>query len=107
MEAATIHTSESAWEELTGFPGKGEVKVLRDEGGSKSRTVLVHIHAGGEIVPHAHEAPVQHYVLEGEYECEGKIYGAGTYRLFPKYANVPPISTQGGATVLMIYDPVC
>lgn len=107
MEATTIHTPESAWAELTGFPGKGEVKVLRDEGGTKSKTLLVHIHPGSEIVPHAHEAPVQHYVIEGEYECEGEIYGAGTYRLFSKHANVPPISTQSGATVLIVYDPVC
>ena len=26
MEATTIHTAEVAWQELTGFPGKGEVK---------------------------------------------------------------------------------
>jgi hypothetical protein len=26
---------------------------------------------------------VQHYVLEGEYETEGEMFGAGTYRLLP------------------------
>jgi len=49
---------------------------------------------------------VQHYILEGEYESEGQIYGAGTYRLLPGHADVSPISTANGLTVLMIYDPV-
>ena len=106
MEPKTIHTGELAWEELTGFPGKGQVKLLRDEGGSNARTMLIRIHAGGEITPHAHVAPVQHYVLDGEYESKGNIYSAGTYRLLPGHANVAPISTQNGATILFIYDPV-
>jgi len=106
MEETTIHTAEVAWQELTGFPGKGEMKVLRDEGGSNARTLLIRVHPGGEITPHAHQAPVQHYLLDGEYECEGKIFGAGTYRLLPGHADVAPISTQSGATILLIYDPV-
>lgn len=106
MEAKTVYTAEQAWAKLTGFPGKGEVKVLRDEGGSRARTLLIRIHPGGEIRPHAHEAPVQHYVLDGEYECEGRIYSAGTYRFLPEHANMAPISTQNGTTILMIYDPV-
>ena len=106
MEPKTIHTGELAWEKLTGFPGEGQVKLLRDEGGINARTMLVRIHAGDEISPHAHEAPVQHYVLDGEYESEGKIYGAGTYRLLPEHSNVAPISTQNGVTILFIYDPV-
>ncbi len=106
MEPKTIHTGGLAWEELTGFPGEGQVKLLRDEGGSNARTMLIRIHAGGEITPHAHVAPVQHYVLDGEYESKGNSYSAGTYRLLPGHANVAPISTQNGATILFIYDPV-
>jgi len=106
METTTIHTAEVAWEELTGFPGQGEVKVLRDGGGSSARTMIIRIHPGSEISPHAHQAAVQHYVLDGEYESEGSIYAAGTYRLLPGHANVAPISTQNGATILFIYDPV-
>ncbi len=106
MEAKVINIPETSWQELTDFPGKGEMKVLRDEGGSNARTILVRIHPGGEITPHAHQAAVQHYVLDGEYESEGRIYSAGTYRLLPGHGNVAPISTQTGATVLMVYDPV-
>lgn len=106
METTTIHTAEIAWQELTGFPGEGQVKLLRDEDGGNARTLLIRIHPGGEITPHAHQAPVQHYVLDGEYESAGNIYSAGTYRLFPGHANVAAISTQNGATILFIYDPV-
>jgi len=89
-------TAEVAWQELIGSPGKGEVKVLLDEGGSNARTSLVRILPGSEITPHAHQAPVQHYVVEGGYESEGTIHAAGTYGLLPAHANVAPISTQSG-----------
>jgi hypothetical protein len=49
---------------------------------------------------------VQHYVLDGEYETEGEMFGAGTYRLFPRHAQMATISTETGAVILMIYDPV-
>ena len=106
METKTVPTTEVAWEPLTAFPGEGRVKVLRDEGGAKARTLLIRIEAGGEIIAHAHEAAVQHYILEGQYESEGQTYHAGTYRLLPGHENVAPISTQTGTTILMIYDPV-
>jgi len=106
MEPKTAHTAEVPWEELSEFPGKGQVKVLRDEGGSNAKTLLIELGAGDEITPHTHVAAVQHYILTGEYESEGKTYGAGTYRLFPGHANLASISTQHGATILLIYDPV-
>lgn len=58
------------------------------------------------MTPHSHIGTVQHYVLQGEYEAEGEIYGVGTYRLFHPRTDVPEISTRRGATILMIYDPV-
>jgi anti-sigma factor ChrR (cupin superfamily) len=106
MEPRTVYIPEIEWRELTEFPGKGQIKMLRDEGPSKAKSMLIRLHAGGEITPHAHVTTVQHYILEGEYESEGQIYGAGTYRLLPGHANVSPISTANGVTMLMIYDSV-
>ena len=106
METNTLYTPEMTWKAHTEFPGKAKVKVLRGEQPGQARTVLIRLHAGGQITPHAHAAVVQHYVLEGEYESEGKIYGAGTYRLLPRHTNVAAIATQNGVTILMIYDPV-
>lgn len=49
---------------------------------------------------------MQHYVLEGQYETDGQRFGAGSFRLMPKNAEVAPISTEEGVTILMIYDPI-
>jgi len=49
---------------------------------------------------------VPHYVLEGDCDTEGRTFGVGTYRFLPKDANVAPIATKGGVTILMVYDPI-
>ena len=106
MKAHSVYTPEMAWEAATDFPGAAEVKMLRDSGPRKARTMLVRLHPGGRARPHTHIAAVQHYILEGEYESDGEIYGAGTYRVLPESADAAEISTQNGVTVLMVYDPV-
>jgi len=106
MEQHVTYTPEMPWEALTEFPGEGEIKRLRDQGTGRGMTIMVRLPAHGHITPHAHTAAVQHYVLEGEYESEGKVYGAGTHRLLPGGADVADITTQGGTTILMIYDPL-
>ena len=47
-------------------------------------------HAEVQILRTEHGGVVQHYVLEGEYETTGEMFGAGTYRLLPKHADVGP-----------------
>ena len=106
MVEVTLYTPEMTWEVLNFIPGSAEVKILRAESEGGARTLLVRLQPGGEISPHAYLGVVQHYVLEGEYETEGEMFGAGTYRLFPKHANVGTISTEKGAVILIIYDPV-
>lgn len=107
MTETTYCTPEMSWQQSAEFPGSVEVKTLRDERPQcMTKTLLVHLSAGSEIIPHSHLAPVQHFVLEGEYETGGKVYQAGTYRLLPVHATIETISTKTGATVLMIYDPV-
>ena len=106
MDQHVAYTPEMPWEKLTEFPGEGEVKRLRDQGSGMGMTLIVRLPAHGHITPHAHTAAVQHYVLEGEYQSEGRVYRAGTHRLLPGGADVADISTQNGATVLMIYDPL-
>ena len=105
MNEVVRYPGEMLWETLREFPGKGEVTVLRDEGKGKARTIIVRLPAGGQILPHSHVAPVQHYVLEGECETQEKTLGKGAYRLLPKHADVSPIFTKEGVTILMTYDP--
>jgi len=106
MEEVTLDTSQMQWDELRGFPGTAEVKDLREESQCGAKTMLVRLPAGGHVVPHTHPGAVQHYILEGEYESEGRTFRAGAYRLLPEHADVPPISSEHGATLLIIYDPV-
>jgi hypothetical protein len=49
---------------------------------------------------------VQQYVVEGEYRIDNRTFEQGSYRLLPKQADVAPITTATGATILIIYDPV-
>ena len=107
MDESIHHTEEMSWRKLREFPGTAEVKVLREEAEGGAKAMLVRLAAGGQIAPHAHVATVQHYVLEGECESQGKTLAAGTYRCLPGHADVAPISTKSGATILMIYDPIC
>lgn len=47
----------------------------------------------------------QHIVLKGEYESEGKVFKAGTYRLIPKHETHGPFKSSQGAVILVIWDP--
>jgi quercetin dioxygenase-like cupin family protein len=95
-----------AWENAEDFPGNVESKVLRKDPGRGAKSMLVRIAPGEEIKSHSHVGLVQHYVLEGSYEAEGKEYGPQVYRCFPPHADIPTISTKSGVTVFMIYDPI-
>jgi anti-sigma factor ChrR (cupin superfamily) len=55
---------------------------------------------------HSHTTVEQHFVLEGEYESEGKVYKAGTYRLIPEHETHGPFKSSKGAVILVIWDPV-
>lgn len=106
MEEVVHHTAYMGWSELREFPGPADVKVLRDDPATGARTMVVRIPPGGEVSPHGHRGAVQHYVLEGQYESEGQLFGPGSYRMMPGHGDMPPLSTKHGVTILMIHDPV-
>lgn len=107
MKDVVHHTAYMGWSELRDFPGPADVKILRDQPDTGAKTMIVRIPPGGEVSPHGHRAIVQHYVLEGQYESEGHLFGPGSYRMMPDHGDVASISTKRGVTILMIYDPVC
>jgi len=49
---------------------------------------------------------VQHFVVEGEYHTKGKSFETGSYRLLPKDADVEPITTDNGVSILIMYDTI-
>jgi len=107
VKERVIHTPDVEWHDLPQFPGNVKAKVLREDPSSGAKVMIVRLTVGAQIVPHAHSSAVQHYVLEGEYESEGRVYRAGAYRFLPPHASLAPITTTGGVVMLMVYDPVC
>ena len=47
---------------------------------------------------------IDHYVLEGMYEEQGREYPAGTYRLIPKHNEHGPFGSRGGALVFIVWE---
>ena len=95
---------ETGWEEAVSYPQGTKIKTLRDENGAK--TVLLKFPKGLHIEEHTHIYDEQHLVLEGEYESEGKVYPAGTFRLIHAKKNHGPFTSKDGAIVLVIWDPI-
>ncbi len=106
MDEVVCRTKDMKWEELRAFPGRADGQVLREDSATGAKTLLVRVPAGGEIIPHGHRGIVQHFVVEGQYQSQGKDFGPGCYRLMPPNHDVSTITTKAGVTILMIYDPV-
>lgn len=102
-----LKTPDMEWRDLPQFPGNVKAKVLREEPDGGAKTMIVRLAVGSQIVRHSHTGAVQHYVLEREYESEGRVYRAGAYRFLPAHADLAPITTTGGVVILMVYDPIC
>jgi hypothetical protein len=106
MEKQVILTESMPWKEWEGFPSEIGVKVLRDEDHCGARTLLVNIPPKAEVPSHSHRSTVQHYVIQGMCEIDGKEFAAGTFSLMPAHSDIPPIRSRDGAVILMIYEPV-
>jgi len=105
MKGQTIDYEKMEWTKTPGYPTGRRIKVLREEEPGGGRTFLLKLEKGFNMEGHSHNSVEQHFVLEGEYESEGKIYRAGTYRLIPKHESHGPFTSSKGAVVLVIWDP--
>ena len=106
MKEVMYNTSEMAWQEAKGYPPGAKIKVLREEGPSQGRTVLLRLPPNWEMEAHSHTTVEQHYILEGEYEIQGKAFVAGSYQLIPRKTDHGPFATKSGAVILVIWDSV-
>ena len=105
MEEIAINYGKMKWTDAPGYPEGSKVKTLREGGPGEGKTFLRKIKKGFKMEGHSHTTVEQHLVLEGEYESEGKIYRAGTYRLIPKHKTHGPFKSSAGAVILVIWDP--
>ena len=95
---------ELGWDKATGYPMGTRIKILRDENGAK--TILLKLPAGFQMNSHTHIYNEQHVVLQGQYESEGNIFPAGTYRSIPAHQDHGPFKSKAGAIILVIWDPI-
>jgi len=94
---------ELGWKEAKGYPKGTRIKTLRDEGNAK--TIWLKLPKGFYMDSHSHVTTEQHFVIEGEYKSDGKIYQSGTYQLIPAGVDHGPFESKNGAIVLVVWDP--
>jgi len=99
----TINYEEMEWEEAKGYPAGTKIKVLRHHG--EIKTFLLKLPVGSLMEAHCHTAPEQHFILEGEYQVDGKTFSKGFYRYIPGEVTHGPFTSKSGATLLVIWDP--
>ena len=102
MKELSINYEEMGWSDAKGYPTGTKIKILREEG--ESKTYLLKLPEGFDEEAHSHIATEQHFVLDGEYESDGKKYGPGSYRLIPARTEHGPLISEHGATILVILD---
>ena len=91
------------WEEVNGYPKGTRAKTLRDDGIAK--TILLKLPKGFYLDSHTHVTTEQHFVIQGEYESDGKVYSSGCYQLIPAHIDHGPFESKNGAIVLVVWDP--
>ena len=104
MEDYFINYHKINWQEAEGYPEGTKIKILREE--DSARTFLLKIPPGFDMEAHSHMTNEQHFVLEGHYKSEGKNYGTGTFRFIPKGIDHGPFTSENGAIILVMWDPL-
>ncbi|NQU27505.1 MAG: cupin domain-containing protein [Candidatus Marinimicrobia bacterium] len=83
------------------YPPGTNIKVLRDD--EEGRTVILLLPKGFKMEGHSHIKTEQHFILQGHFEIEGKVFGPGTYQLIHPEMTHGPFTSKTGAEVLVIW----
>ena len=104
MNEVSINESDLSWEPAGGYHEGTEWKVLRRGPEGEPKAVLLKLPPALEMDAHAHVHAEHHYVLEGQYESQGKPFPVGSYRMIPAHANHGPFQSANGALVLVVWE---
>lgn len=104
MKDICINYENIEWAEAQGYPEGTKIKILREE--DSARTFLLKVPPGFDMEAHSHMTNEQHFVLDGHYKSEGKEYVKGTFRFIPRGINHGPFTSEIGAVILVIWDPL-
>ena len=103
MKEIQVNTTDMEWQDAINYPAGVKEKVLCDGSGNAPKSCILQIRSEWEMDAHVHVYTELHYVLDGEYESQGRTYPAGTFRMIPKHVNHGPFKTKTGATILVIW----
>lgn len=103
MKAQINLFDDAGWEVAVEYPAGAMKKVLRDE--KEGKTILLRLPPNFKMAMHSHLSAEQHFILEGEYTGEGKVYRRGTYQKFDPHEEHGPFESATGALLLVIWDP--
>lgn len=95
----TVRGDEGEWEEM--FEGISVKRLFVDKRRS-TVTSLYKFSPGAQIPPHPHGGVEECYILEGELEANGEVFGPGDYTCAPAGSFHPSVRTASGAMVLII-----
>ena len=102
MKEIYARADDMDWEPAEAYPAGAMQKVLHDDSGTMPQCLLLKIEPGWMMEAHSHVHAEIHYVLEGNYESQDKVYPVGSFRLIPAHTDHGPFTTIAGAVVLVI-----
>lgn len=104
MDETLVNATTLPWEAAEGYHPGTLRKILRRGPQGEPRTILLKLPPGFDMAPHSHIFVEHHYVLDGEYESEGKRFGAGFYRVIPRHQNHGPFRSEKGALLFVFWE---
>jgi len=103
MKELSLNVQKLEWKESHRHAAGAEVKELLSDKDKGITAILLKIEPGWQMSEHGHVLTEIHYVLEGEYESQGKTFSAGAFRVIPKETDHGPFSTRNGATIFVLW----
>ena len=101
MKELHVSANDIDWQPAEGYPAGAMQKVLHDGSDSMPWSILLKIQPGWMMDEHSHVYTEMHYVLNGEYESQAKVYASGSLRIIPAHTTHGPFTTISGAVVLV------
>jgi mannose-6-phosphate isomerase-like protein (cupin superfamily) len=84
--------------------GQGMTKFLVEHPDRDGPNIMIRYWGAKTDLPiHAHDANELFYILSGEVELDGKLYGPGTCLFVPKGVPYGPIRVPSGEAALLRY----
>ena len=103
MKELSLNVRDLEWKESHRHATGAMAKEFLSDKEQGITAILLKLEPGWKMSEHGHVLTEIHYVLEGEYESQGKTFSAGTFRVIPKEASHGPFSSRNGATILVLW----